>query len=156
MREVALAGKLRVLLAQALFANPDILLLDEPTNNLDINTIRWLEEVLNQRNSTMIIISHDRHFLNQVKIPTWRTWTTAASRVAGHLGRLHRGVHQARERQSSANQKAKEKVQELQEFVRRSRPTSPRRQATSRAKQIEKIKIEEFKPVEPPVSVDPL
>jgi len=66
MREVAPGWKLRVLLAQALFANPDILLLDEPTNNLDINTIRWLEEVLNQRNSTMIIISHDRHFLNQV------------------------------------------------------------------------------------------
>ena len=62
MSEVALGWKLRVLLAQALFSNPDILLLDEPTNNLDINTIRWLENTLNQRNSTMIIISHDRHF----------------------------------------------------------------------------------------------
>ncbi|MBP9915879.1 MAG: ATP-binding cassette domain-containing protein, partial [Thiobacillaceae bacterium] len=66
MREVAPGWKLRVLLAQVLFANPDILLLDEPTNNLDINTIRWLEDVLNARDSTMIIISHDRHFLNQV------------------------------------------------------------------------------------------
>ncbi len=66
MSAVAPGWKLRVLLAQALFSNPDILLLDEPTNNLDINTIRWLEDVLNQRNSTMIIISHDRHFLNQV------------------------------------------------------------------------------------------
>ena len=66
MREVAPGWKLRVLLCQALFANPDILLLDEPTNNLDINTIRWLEDVLNSRESTMIIISHDRHFLNQV------------------------------------------------------------------------------------------
>ena len=66
MSEVAPGWKLRVLLAQALFADPDILLLDEPTNNLDINTIRWLEEVLNQRGSTMIIISHDRHFLNSV------------------------------------------------------------------------------------------
>ncbi|CAK8736643.1 putative ABC transporter ATP-binding protein YbiT [Sodalis praecaptivus] len=66
MSEVAPGWKLRVLLAQALFANPDILLLDEPTNNLDINTIRWLEQVLNERNSTMIIISHDRHFLNMV------------------------------------------------------------------------------------------
>src|SRR5262249_7843301 len=64
MSAVAPGWKLRVLLAQALFSNPDILLLDEPTNNLDINTIRWLEDVLNQRNSTMIIISHDRHFLN--------------------------------------------------------------------------------------------
>ncbi|MDP1652335.1 MAG: ATP-binding cassette domain-containing protein, partial [Rhodocyclaceae bacterium] len=66
MREVAPGWKLRVLLVQALFANPDILLLDEPTNNLDINTIRWLENVINARDSTMIIISHDRHFLNQV------------------------------------------------------------------------------------------
>ncbi|MEK6249899.1 MAG: ATP-binding cassette domain-containing protein, partial [Planctomycetales bacterium] len=66
MSEVAPGWKLRVLLAQALFADPDILLLDEPTNNLDINTIRWLEDVLNQRGSTMIIISHDRHFLNSV------------------------------------------------------------------------------------------
>ena len=147
MREVAPGWKLRVLLAQALFANPDILLLDEPTNNLDINTIRWLEEVLNQRNSTMIIISHDRHFLNQVcthmadldygRIQVWPgTWDDYIEAST-----------QARERQSSANQKAKEKVQELQEFVRRfSANKSKARQATSRAKQIEKIKIEEFKP----------
>ena len=66
MSAVAPGWKLRVLLAQALFANPEIMLLDEPTNNLDINTIRWLEDVLNERNSTMIIISHDRHFLNSV------------------------------------------------------------------------------------------
>ena len=66
MSEVAPGWKLRVLLAQALFSDPDILLLDEPTNNLDINTIRWLEDILNERKSTMIIISHDRHFLNSV------------------------------------------------------------------------------------------
>src|SRR5690554_6169310 len=66
MSEIAPGWKLRVLLAQALFSNPDVLLLDEPTNNLDINTIRWLEDVLNGYQSTMIIISHDRHFLNQV------------------------------------------------------------------------------------------
>lgn len=66
MSEVAHGWKLRVLLAQALFADPEILLLDEPTNNLDIDTIRWLEQVLNERDSTMIIISHDRHFLNMV------------------------------------------------------------------------------------------
>jgi len=147
MREVAPGWKLRVLLAQALFANPDILLLDEPTNNLDINTIRWLEEVLNQRNSTMIIISHDRHFPNQVcthmadldygRIQVWPgTWDDYIEAST-----------QARERQANANQKAKEKVQELQEFVRRfSANKSKARQATSRAKQIEKIKIDEFKP----------
>ena len=66
MSAVAPGWKLRVLLAQVLFADPDIMLLDEPTNNLDINTIRWLEDVLAERNSTMIIISHDRHFLNSV------------------------------------------------------------------------------------------
>ena len=66
MSEVAPGWKLRVLLAQALFSNPDILLLDEPTNNTDIDTIRWLEQTLNDRDSTMIIISHDRHFLNMV------------------------------------------------------------------------------------------
>src|SRR5690606_8310824 len=66
MSAVAPGWKLRVLLAQALFADPDVLLLDEPTNNLDINTIRWLEDILTQRNSTIIIISHDRHFLNSV------------------------------------------------------------------------------------------
>ncbi len=147
MREVAPGWKLRVLLAQALFANPDILLLDEPTNNLDINTIRWLEDVLNERNSTMIIISHDRHFLNQVcthmadldygRIQVW----------PGNWDDYIEASTQARERQSNANQKAKEKVQELQEFVRRfSANKSKARQATSRAKQIEKIKIEEFKP----------
>src|ERR1700684_2132918 len=65
-REFAPGGKLRVLLAQVLFADPDIMLLDEPTNNLDINSIRWLEDILNARSSTMIIISHDRHFLNSV------------------------------------------------------------------------------------------
>ena len=147
MREVAPGWKLRVLLAQALFANPDILLLDEPTNNLDINTIRWLEEVLNQRNSTMIIISHDRHFLNQVcthmadldygRIQVWPgTWDDYIEAST-----------QARERQAAANQKAKERVQELQEFVRRfSANKSKARQATSRAKLIEKIKIDEFKP----------
>ena len=147
MREVAPGWKLRVLLAQALFANPDILLLDEPTNNLDINTIRWLENVLNERNSTMIIISHDRHFLNQVcthmadldygRIQVW----------PGNWDDYIEASTQARERQAAANQKAKEKVQELQEFVRRfSANKSKARQATSRAKQIEKIKIDEFKP----------
>ncbi|HMZ75166.1 MAG TPA: ABC-F family ATPase [Rhodocyclaceae bacterium] len=147
MREVAPGWKLRVLLAQALFANPDILLLDEPTNNLDINTIRWLENVLNERNSTMIIISHDRHFLNQVcthmadldygRIQVWPgTWDDYIEAST-----------QARERQAAANQKAKERVQELQEFVRRfSANKSKARQATSRAKLIEKIKIDEFKP----------
>jgi ATPase subunit of ABC transporter with duplicated ATPase domains len=147
MSNVAPGWKLRVLLAQALFSNPDILLLDEPTNNLDINTIRWLEDVLNQRNSTMIIISHDRHFLNQV-------CTHMADMDYGTL-RVYPGNYddymfassQARAQQLSANAKAKDKVLELQDFVRRfSANKSKARQATSRAKQIEKIKVEDVKP----------
>ncbi len=147
MREVAPGWKLRVLLVQALFANPDILLLDEPTNNLDINTIRWLENVLNERNSTMIIISHDRHFLNQV-------CTHMADLDYGRI-QVYPGTYddymeastQARARLSSANAKAKERVADLQEFVRRfSANKSKARQATSRAKLIEKIKVEDMKP----------
>ena len=147
MSNVAPGWKLRVLLAQALFSNPDILLLDEPTNNLDINTIRWLEDVLNERNSTMIIISHDRHFLNQV-------CTHMADMDYGTL-KIYPGTYddymlassQARAQQMAANAKAKERVAELQEFVRRfSANKSKARQATSRAKQIEKIKVEDIKP----------
>ncbi len=147
MSSVAPGWKLRVLLAQALFSNPDILLLDEPTNNLDINSIRWLEDVLNARNSTMIIISHDRHFLNQVcthmadmdfgKLTVW----------PGTYDDYMLASSQAKERQANANSKAKERVAELQDFVRRfSANKSKARQATSRMKMIDKIKIEDFKP----------
>ena len=143
MSAVAPGFKLRVLLAQALFSDPDILLLDEPTNNLDINTIRWLEDILNARQSTMIIISHDRHFLNSV-------CTHMADVDYGEI-RIYPGTYddymlastQARERQLSANAKSKERIADLQEFVRRfSANKSKARQATSRAKQIEKIKAD--------------
>ena len=147
MSAVAPGWKLRVLLAQALFSDPDILLLDEPTNNLDINTIRWLEGVLNSRQSTMIIISHDRHFLNSV-------CTHMADLDYGEL-RVHPGNYdeymlaatQARERMLADNAKKKAQIADLQEFVRRfSANASKARQATSRAKQIEKIKLDEVKP----------
>ncbi len=147
MKEVAPGWKLRVLLAQALFSDPDILLLDEPTNNLDINTIRWLEGVLNQRNSTMIIISHDRHFLNSV-------CTHMADLDYGEL-RIYPGNYddymiastQARERLLSDNAKKKAQIAELQQFVSRfSANASKAKQATSRAKQIDKIQLEEVKP----------
>jgi ATPase subunit of ABC transporter with duplicated ATPase domains len=144
MREIAPGWKLRVLLAQALFSNPDVLLLDEPTNNLDINTIRWLEEVLNGYQSTMIIISHDRHFLNQ---------------VCSHMAdldyreiRVYPGTYddymlastQARQRLTSDNAKAKERIAELQDFVRRfAANKSKSRQATSRLKQIDRIKADQ-------------
>lgn len=147
MSAVAPGWKLRVLLAQALFSNPDILLLDEPTNNLDINTIRWLEEVLNQRNSTMIIISHDRHFLNQVCTHMADMDYGTLKVYPGNYDDYMLASAQARAQQVAANAKAKEKISELQDFVRRfSANKSKARQATSRAKQIDKIKVEDVKP----------
>ncbi|WP_115117625.1 ABC-F family ATPase [Oligella urethralis] len=144
MSEIAPGWKLRVLLAQALFSNPDVLLLDEPTNNLDIHTIRWLEGVLNGFNSTMVIISHDRHFLNQV-------CTHMADVDFGEI-RVYPGNYddymlastQARERLLANNAKAKERIAELQDFVSRfAANKSKSRQATSRLKQIDRIKAEQ-------------
>ena len=147
MSAIAPGWKLRVLLAQALFSNPDILLLDEPTNNLDINTIRWLEEVLNERNSTMIIISHDRHFLNQVCTHMADMDYGTLKIYPGNYDDYMLASAQARAQVMAANAKAKEKIADLQDFVRRfSANKSKARQATSRAKQIEKIKVEDVKP----------
>ncbi len=147
MSEVAPGWKLRVLLAQALFSDPDILLLDEPTNNLDIDTIRWLEAMLNERKCTMVIISHDRHFLNAV-------CTHMADIDYGEL-RVYPGNYddfmtastQARERTQSQNAKKSAQISELQAFVSRfSANASKAKQATSRARQIAKIKLEDIKP----------
>ncbi|WP_374360205.1 ABC-F family ATPase [Pseudoduganella danionis] len=147
MSNVSPGWKLRVLLAQALFSNPDILLLDEPTNNLDINTIRWLEDVLNERNSTMIIISHDRHFLNQVCTHVADMDYGTLKIYPGNYDDYMLASTQARNQQLANNAKAKEKVAELQDFVRRfSANKSKARQATSRAKMIDKIKVEDIKP----------
>ena len=147
MREVAPGWKLRVLLCQALFANPDILLLDEPTNNLDINTIRWLEDTLNNRELTMIIISHDRHFLNQVCTHTADLDYGKIQVYPGNYDDFMEASTQARERQANANAKAKERIAELQDFVRRfSANKSKAKQATSRRKLIEKLKPEDIKP----------
>ena len=147
MSSVAPGYKLRVLLAQALFSEPDILLLDEPTNHLDINTIRWLENVINASKSTIIIISHDRHFLNSV-------CTHMADLDYGEI-RIYPGNYdeymiastQARERMLANNAKKKAQIADLQSFVSRfSANASKARQATSRARQIEKIKLEDVKP----------
>jgi ATPase subunit of ABC transporter with duplicated ATPase domains len=147
MSAIAPGWKLRVLLAQALFSNPDILLLDEPTNNLDINTIRWLEDVLNERDSTMIIISHDRHFLNQVCTHMADMDYGTLKIYPGNYDDYMLASAQARAQQLAANAKAKEKIAELQDFVRRfSANKSKARQATSRARQIDKIKVEDVKP----------
>jgi len=147
MSGVAPGWKLRVLLAQALFADPDILLLDEPTNNLDIHTIQWLEELLSTIKSTIIIISHDRHFLNSV-------CTHMADLDYGEL-RVYPGNYDDYMRASTLvkdqlladNDKKKEKMAELQSFVSRfSANASKAKQATSRARQLEKIQLEEVKP----------
>ncbi len=145
MSEIAPGWKLRVLLAQALFSNPDVLLLDEPTNNLDIHTIRWLGDILDGYDSTMIIISHDRHFLNQV-------CTHMADVDYGEI-RIYPGNYddymlasaQARERLLANNAKAKERMADLQDFVSRfAANKSKARQATSRLKQIDRIKSEQI------------
>ncbi|ARU93476.1 ABC-F family ATPase [Tatumella citrea] len=146
MSEVAPGWKLRVLLAQALFSNPDILLLDEPTNNLDIDTIRWLEQVLNERNSTMVIISHDRHFLNMVCTHMADLDYGELRVYAGNYDEYMTAATQARDRLLSDNAKKKAQIAELQSFVSRfSANASKSRQATSRAKQIDKIKLDEVK-----------
>ncbi|GHA32846.1 ABC-F family ATPase [Photobacterium aphoticum] len=146
MQQVAPGWKLRVLLAQALFANPDILLLDEPTNNLDIHTISWLEEELKQRKCTMIIISHDRHFLNAV-------CTHMADIDYGEL-RIYPGNYDyfleasglQREQLLASNAKKAAEISELQEFVNRfGANASKAKQASSRAKRMEKIKLDEVK-----------
>ena len=147
MSEVAPGLKLRVLLAQALFSDPDILLLDEPTNNLDINTIRWLEGVLVERNCTMIIISHDRHFLNSVCTNMADLDYGELRLFSGNYDEYMTAATQARERLLSDNAKKKAQINELKSFVSRfSANASKSKQATSRAKQIDKIQLEEVKP----------
>jgi ATPase subunit of ABC transporter with duplicated ATPase domains len=147
MRAVAPGLKLRVLLAQALFSRPDVLLLDEPTNNLDIHSIRWLERVLNDYDATMIIISHDRHFLNQVCTHIADLDFQQLKIYPGNYDDFMLASVQARARVEASNAKAKDRISDLQEFVRRfSANASKARQATSRRRALEKIKIEEIKP----------
>lgn len=147
MSEVAPGWKLRVLLAQALFSDPDVLLLDEPTNHLDINTIRWLETILTARNSTMIIISHDRHFLNSVCTHMADLDYGELRVFPGNYDEYMTAATQAREQLLSDNAKKKAQIAELQTFVSRfSANASKAKQATSRAKQIDKIQLAEVKP----------
>lgn len=146
MKSIAPGWKLRVLLAQALFGNPEIILLDEPTNNLDINAIRWLETVIMSRNATMIIISHDRHFLNSV-------CTHMADVDYGEI-RLYPGNYDdymeaaalVQSKLLQSNAKKAGEIQELEAFVRRfSANASKATQAQSRAKKLDKIKLDEVK-----------
>ena len=147
MREIPPGLKLRVLLAQALFSRPDVLLLDEPTNNLDIHSIGWLERTINAYDATMIIISHDRHFLNQVCTHIADLDYQQLKIYPGNYDDFMLASVQARQRVEASNAKAKAQISDLQEFVRRfSANASKARQATSRKRQLEKIKIEEIRP----------
>ncbi len=146
MSEIAPGWKLRVLLAQALFSDPDILLLDEPTNNLDIDTIRWLETLLNERKSTMVIISHDRHFLNSVCTHMADIDYGELRVYPGNYDDFMTAATQAREHLHSENAKKSAQIAELQQFVSRfSANASKAKQATSRAKQISKIQLDDIK-----------
>jgi ATPase subunit of ABC transporter with duplicated ATPase domains len=147
MAQVAPGLKLRVLLAQALFSDPDILMLDEPTNNLDIHTIRWLEKVLQERRSTMIIISHDRHFLNSVCTHMADLDYGDIKLFPGNYDEYMTAATMVRERMQSENAKKKAQIAELKTFVSRfSANASKAKQATSRAKLIDKIQLDEIKP----------
>jgi len=147
MSKVAPGWKLRVLLAQALFSDPDILLLDEPTNNLDIHTIRWLGKVLTERKSTMIIISHDRHFLNSVCTHMADLDYGDIKLFPGNYDEYMTAATMARERMYAENAKKKAQIAELQTFVSRfSANASKAKQATSRQKQLDKIQLDDIKP----------
>lgn len=147
MSAISPGWKLRVLLAQALFADPDILLLDEPTNNLDIDTIRWLEKTLVERKSTMVVISHDRHFLNTVCTHMADLDYGDITVFPGNYDEYMTAATQARERMQSENAKKQVQIDELKQFVSRfSANASKAKQATSRAKQLDKIKLDEIKP----------
>lgn len=139
--------KLRVLLAQVLFARPDILLLDEPTNHLDLDTTRWLEEFLLEHQGTMVIISHDRHFLNSVCTHMLDVDYKQITAFPGNYDYFVAASTLSREQLQSDNARNLEKIAELKEFVARfSANKSKARQATSRAKQIDKIELHEIRP----------
>ncbi|MCH9646057.1 MAG: ABC-F family ATPase [Proteobacteria bacterium] len=147
MSEIAPGWKLRVLLAQALFSDPEILLLDEPTNNLDINSISWLVDVLNERKATMVIISHDRHFLNGVCTHMSDLDYGALNTFPGNYDQFMIASTAIQEKMQADNAKKEAKIKELKHFVSRfSANASKSKQATSRQKQLEKIELADIKP----------
>lgn len=139
--------KVRVLIAQALFGNPDILILDEPTNDLDINTISWLEDYLLEFNNTLIVVSHDRHFLDTVCTHIADIDFGQIKLFTGNYSFWYESSQLALSQRSSANKKAEEKKKELQEFIARfSANAAKSKQATSRKKLLEKINVEDIQP----------
>ena len=147
MKELSGNQKVRVLLAQALFGNPDILILDEPTNDLDIHTISWLEDFLLDFKNTVIVVSHDRHFLDTVCTNIVDIDFSAIKVYTGNYTFWYKSSQLALQQRSSANKKAEEKKKELQEFIARfSANASKSKQATSRRKLLDKINVDDIQP----------
>ncbi|UPA18197.1 ATP-binding cassette domain-containing protein [Borrelia sp. MN22-0132] len=147
MRDIEGALKVRVLLAQALFGEPDILLLDEPTNNLDIQSIKWLEEFLINFENTVIVVSHDRHFLNQVCTHIVDIDYGKIQVYLGNYDFWYETSQILNKQLKDAKKRSEEKIAELKSFIQRfSSNASKSRQATSRKKLIDKIKVEDLKP----------
>ena len=147
MSELTAKEKVRVLLAQALFGNPDILLLDEPTNHLDVASINWLENFLADFPNTVIVVSHDRHFLNQVCTYICDVDFGEIRLYAGNYDFWYQSSQLALQLQKEQNKKAEEKIKELQNFIARFAANAAKsKQATSRKKLLDKIKVEDIKP----------
>ncbi len=147
MSDLDAKQKVRVLLAQALFGDPDVLLLDEPTNNLDIKTVRWLENYLMDFENTIIIVSHNRHFLNKVCTNICDVDFGKINMYVGNYDFWYQTSQLLARQQKEQNKKAEQRAKELQEFIARfAANASKSRQATSRKKELEKLTINDFKP----------
>lgn len=147
MKDLNGSQKVRVLLAQALFGNPDILILDEPTNDLDLHTVSWLEDFLLEFKNTVIVVSHDRHFLDTVCTHIADIDFGKIKLFTGNYSFWYESSQLALRQKASANKKAEEKKKELQEFISRfSANASKSKQATSRRKLLEKINVEDIQP----------
>ena len=145
MRDISANEKVRVLLAKALFGNPDNLLLDEPTNDLDLYTVTWLEEYLSNFENTVLVVSHDRHFLDSVCTHTLDIDYNRVKLFAGNYSFWYESSQLALRQQQQANKKAEDKRKELLEFIRRfSANVAKSKQTTSRKKMLEKLNIEEI------------
>ena len=147
MKEIPVKLRVKVLLAQALFGNPDILLLDEPTNSLDLEAIRWLEEFLINFNNTVIIVSHDRHFLNKVCTHIVDIDYSKIKLYVGNYDFWYESSELLQKQMRESNKKKEEKIKELQAFIARfSANASKSKQATSRKKLLDKIELDEIVP----------
>ena len=147
MKDMSGKQKVRVLLAQALFGNPDNLLLDEPTNDLDLDTVMWLENYLSNYENTVLVVSHDRHFLDAISTHTVDIDFGEINMFAGNYNYWYESSQLALRQQQMQNKKVEEKKKELQEFILRfSANVAKSKQATSRKKMIEKLNIEDIKP----------